>query len=159
MLPLHSAAQVCHRKVDLVFAMDSSGSISHREYIKQKRFVQLLTRKFKISPSGTHVGVVAYSDKATTKISLNKQNTWMEHVRAVDRIRHIRKETRIDLALKETERVFHLGGRKGIPKIAIFLTDGQQSAVRGEIPELDKLVVPLKKKKIKVYAIGVGRYV
>lgn len=156
-------AQECKRKVDLVFAMDSSGSMGRTEYIQQKRFVQHLTRKFNISPRGTHAGVIVYSDKASIKIGLNEKNTWIEHARAVSRIPHEKGNTRIDLALRKAKEIFHPsnGGRKGIPKILMVLTDGQQTAgeegEEGEIPQLDREVSSLKRMNVKTYAIGIGR--
>jgi Mg-chelatase subunit ChlD len=139
--------------------MDSSGSMTTSDFLKQKRFIQHLTRKFSISNRGAHVGVIAYSTRASIAISLKRHRRWPSFARAVGRIPFARGDTRIDLALAKAQVIFRAthGGRSGLPKVLIVLTDGQQSMVQGEEPQLDRLVLPLRKQGVKVYAIGIGR--
>ena len=140
--------------------MDSSGSMTTIQYLQQKRFIQHLTRKFKIARDGTRVGIIVYSTRASIAISLKSYFTWRGFARAVSRIRFERGDTRIDLALKSAREIFKTsrGSREGVPKILIILTDGQQTMVRGEVAMLDRITLPLRRMKVKVYAIGIGRY-
>ncbi|KAK3733561.1 hypothetical protein QZH41_004252 [Actinostola sp. cb2023] len=112
--------------------MDSSGSMTTIQYLQQKRFIQHLTRKFKIARDGTRVGIIVYSTRASIAISLKSYFTWRGFARAVSRIRFERGDTRIDLALKSAREIFKTsrGSREGVPKILIILTDGQQSMVK-----------------------------
>lgn len=139
--------------------MDASGSMTTRDFLKEKRFIQHLSRKFIISNRGTHAGVIVYSTRASIAITLKKHHRWVQFARAVGRIPFARGDTRIDLALRKAHVTFRKsrGGRSGVPKILILLTDGQQSMVRGEAPRLDENVLPLRKQGVKVFAIGIGR--
>ncbi|XP_031552265.1 uncharacterized protein LOC116289461 [Actinia tenebrosa] len=156
-----SEGQQCKRPIDIVFALDASGSMTTRDFLKEKRFIQHLSRKFIISHRGTHAGVIVYSTRASIAITLKKHRKWNQFARAVGRIPFERGDTRIDLALRKAQVIFRKsrGGRSGVPKILIVLTDGQQSQVNGEVPQLDKRVLPLRKQGVKVFAIGIGRYV
>ena len=152
-------AQQCKRPIDIVFAMDASGSMTKSDFLKEKRFIQDLSRMFIISRRGSHVGVIVYSTRASIAVTLKKHQRWAQFEGAVGRIPFAQGDTRIDLALKKAQVIFSKsrGGRSRVPKILIVLTDGQQSMVRGEVPELDKYVLPLRKQKIKVFALGIGR--
>ena len=53
--------------MDLLFIVDRSGSIESSgkgNFDKVKNFVEDLTQSFGVSKEGTHVGIIAYSDKA-----------------------------------------------------------------------------------------------
>ena len=53
--------------MDLLFVIDGSGSIESSgkgNFDKVKNFVEDLITSFGVSKEGTHVGIIAYSDKA-----------------------------------------------------------------------------------------------
>ena len=126
-----------------------------------KTFVGNLAAKFQISPGGSRAAVVLYSTTATTAIRFRDYTNSASFSRAVQRLRHERGFTRIDLALRRAYfDLFSLraNSRFLAPKIAFVLTDGEQTKARGFTP-LDRASGLLKSVGVRVIAIGVGKYV
>ncbi|XP_048579839.1 uncharacterized protein LOC5504566 isoform X2 [Nematostella vectensis] len=150
----------CREDVDILFMMDSSGSIGTEDYIKEKSFVKQLASSFTVSPQGTHAALMIYSDHAQIESNLGQHSSIESFNDAVDRLPYLEKRTRIDKALKLAyNEVFSAerGARPGKSKIAVVLTDGQQTPDPDATP-LDVAVRPLHDAKIHVFAIGVGAY-
>ena len=47
--------------LDLIFLLDSSGSISNENFDKVKNWVKLLANNFNISVNSTAIGIIQYS--------------------------------------------------------------------------------------------------
>ena len=144
--------------MDLAFIIDSSGSISRRNYAKVKVFVQHVARAFGISPSGTQAGIVLYSNKASIKAHFGQYLTTEDFVKAVDRLPHERGVTYIDRALRLAASQLFPRARKNVPKIAMLLTDGKQTNPSGTI-DLREASAPLRNEGVRVIAFGVGNNV
>ena len=148
--------------MDVAFLVDSSGSISFRNFRKVKNFVVELASKFDISPGGSRAAVVVYSTRATTRIRFTDHSTYGSFANAVQRLRHERGYTRIDLALQRA--YFDVFSRRGkprflVPKIAFVLTDGEQTRVENG-PSLEEVSDRLKKKAgVRIISIGIGKRV
>ena len=56
---------------DVIFVLDSSGSIGFLNWSVSAQFVLDVMQKLKISQEGTHVGVVIYSTNVETSFGLN----------------------------------------------------------------------------------------
>ena len=52
-----------HRKTDLIFLLDNSGSIGEADFDIQLLFVMSLLIEFSISPKDTRVAVVSYNEQ------------------------------------------------------------------------------------------------
>ena len=121
-----------------------------------------LGAKFNISPGGSRAAVVVYSTSASTEIQFTEHSSPDSFARAVQRLRHQRGFTRIDLALLRA--YFDLFSRRGtargflVPKIAFLLTDGEQTPAPGAM-RLDRAAGLLKGAGVRLIAIGVGRRV
>ncbi|KAK2549079.1 hypothetical protein P5673_030581 [Acropora cervicornis] len=63
-----SASKSCNTSVDLAFIIDSSASISRRNYVKVKNFVKYVARGFGISPSESRAGIVLFSSNASINV-------------------------------------------------------------------------------------------
>ena len=147
--------------MDVAFLVDSSGSISFRNFRKVKNFVVELASKFDISPGGSRAAVVVYSTRATTRIRFTDHSTYGSFANAVQSLRHERGYTRIDLALEKA--YFEVFGPRGkprflVPKIAFVLTDGEQTRAPKQIP-LDEVSDLLKKRGVRIISIGIGKRV
>ena len=147
--------------MDVAFLVDSSGSISFRNFRKVKNFVVELASKFDISPGGSRAAVVVYSTRATTRIRFTDHSTYGSFANAVQRLRHERGYTRIDLALQKANLdVFGPRGKSRflVPKIAFVLTDGEQTRNGNEL-SLEVVSDGLKKKGVRIISIGIGKRV
>ena len=147
--------------MDVAFLVDSSGSISFRNFRKVKNFVVELASKFDISPGGSRAAVVVYSTRATTRIRFTDHSTYGSFANAVQSLRHERGYTRIDLALQKAYfDVFSLRGKPRflVPKIAFVLTDGEQTRAPKQ-KSLDEVSDLLKKRGVRIISIGIGKRV
>ena len=70
-LCLISQTEGCPIPLDFAMIVDGSGSISRRNFIKLKDFMQDLLDGFDISEEGTHIAVIEYSTQASLKIKFN----------------------------------------------------------------------------------------
>ena len=147
--------------MDVAFLVDSSGSISFRNFRKVKNFVVELASKFDISPGGSRAAVVVYSTRATTRIRFTDYSNYGSFANAVQSLRHEPGYTRIDLALQMAYfDVFSLRGKPRflVPKIAFVLTDGEQTRDGNEL-SLEMVSDRLKKKGVRIISIGIGKRV
>lgn len=160
--PLHHiafdlAGEICTSKVDIIYLMDSSGSIGHDDFQRQKRFVNDLARIFRIGPDASRAGVVTYHDFPTVRAHFPDYDDPDLFAKAVSSINQTRGRTRIDKALAKTSEMFQ-SARKGIPKVLIALTDGAQTPDPDAV-ELDVASQPLRDQGVRVYALGVGHQI
>lgn len=149
--------QICTAKVDIIYLMDSSGSIGHDDYEKQKDFVKDLARVFRIGPGASRAAVVTYDDFPIVRANFDDFDSTDSFAEAVESINQTRGRTRIDHALVKTSEMFK-SARKNVPKVLIALTDGAQTPDPGSLP-LDEASQLLRDQGVKVYALGVGHQV
>ncbi|XP_065672701.1 uncharacterized protein LOC105845300 isoform X3 [Hydra vulgaris] len=152
----------CAVTVDVGFILDSSGSLKD-DYGQEKEFLKSLARTFKISSNGAHAGVVTFSSQAELSIKLNQYFDQNQFEQDIDKIGHMNRFTRIDLALKKAFEMFDEknGGRKSISQILFLLTDGKQYAGRPPVSNLPVLnpedeAKILRDRGIIIFAIGIG---
>ena len=158
---LFSQTEKCSPNVDVAFLIDSSGSISGRNYRKVKTFVTNLAENFNISPRGSRAAAVLYSTGASTEIKFTDFTSSESFGSAVQQLQHQRGITRIDLAL---QRAYYdlfsprADSRYDVPKIAFLLTDGEQTPSPGAMP-LDRAARFLKNEGVRLVTIGIGKNV
>lgn len=117
---------VCDTTVDLAIIVDSSGSISRRNWVLMKNFVKQVVEKFEVSSAGTHVAGVVYSTLASVVLKFNTLQGAELNVDEVnkkfDEMKHSRGFTFIDKALLLADReVFTKdeGMRADKPKVRV----------------------------------------
>ena len=111
----------CATVVDIAFIIDSSGSISRRNWERVKRFVKAATSKLDVSSSGTRVAAIAYSTDPEVVMRFNDYQGTDEVNRGFDGMRHQRGYTYTDKALELADRdVFQIsnGMRFNVPKVS-----------------------------------------
>jgi len=153
----------CEQRVlDICFLIDQSSSIRSKEtYDKMLSFVVKLGSRFAISQDNVHVSAVIFSDTEGGKTyvyfylkHLYTKDNFSEKIMAAP---WEGGNTRIDMALKlANTKVFtkENGVRDHAQKIIFLLTDGQQSSPNLYDPGEQALA--LRKRGVKIYAIGVG---
>ncbi|XP_025769421.1 collagen alpha-5(VI) chain [Puma concolor] len=120
-------------KADIMFLVDSSGSIGYENFGKMKTFMKNLLAKIKIGPDKTQIGVVQFSNYNQEEFQLNKYFTQKEIADAVDRMSYINSNTLTGSALTFVAQYFTptKGARVGVKKFLILITDGEaQDSVR-----------------------------
>ena len=148
---------MCEVKVDVGFVLDSSGSLKD-DYGKEKNFLKALAAIFGVSEQGARAGVVTFSFDAEHSVKLNDHYNLASFSDAVDNIPLMGYTTRIDKALRLTQsQMFSIanGGRPGVSKVVVLLTDGSQTQDAGaENPAV--VAEELRSMGYKVLAVGIG---
>ena len=150
----------CKAKVDVGFVLDSSGSLRN-DYGKEKDFLKALASTFGVSDTGSRAGVVTFSYYTQHSIKLNDYTDVTSFNEAVDKIPLMGQTTRIDKALRLTQKeMFSLpnGGRPGVNKVLIVLTDGSQTQDAGAEDPAD-VAEELRNSGIRVIVVGIGNKV
>ena len=147
----------CQTKVDVGFILDSSGSLKN-DYDTEKNFLKALAASFGVSDDGARAGVVTFSYNSEHSIKLNDHTSFTTFNDAVDGIPLMGSTTRIDKALRLSQKeLFSIanGARPGVRKILILLTDGSQTAdADAEDPSV--IANEIRKRGIKLLVIGIG---
>ncbi|XP_009638499.1 collagen alpha-6(VI) chain-like [Egretta garzetta] len=147
----------CRRveRLDIVFVMDSSGSISPSQYQAMKDFMIALVKQSDVGPDGVQFGALKYSDDPVVLFYLNKYTTKLEITEAIQRDDPLGQRTYTAKALFHSEMFFteEHGSRKskGVPQVIIVITDGESH----DKDKLDDSAQRLRNKGITIYAVGV----
>ena len=145
----------CQTPVDLAFIVDSSGSIGAKNYLKEKHFVKQLARSFGLAPDHSRAALVLYSGTASVKAGFDQYPTLEQFHKIVDDLPYENGSTRIDLALEKANQEVFPQARKGVPKIAILITDGKQTHT-DHSKGLKEASEPLRRAGVRVLAVSIG---
>nr|XP_005278719.1 collagen alpha-6(VI) chain-like isoform X1 [Chrysemys picta bellii] len=142
-------------RLDVVFVIDGSGSISPLQYQAMQDFMIDLVKKSDVAPDRVQFGAVKYSDEPETFFYLNTFTTKSEIVEAIQNDRTIGGSTFTAKAVGYSEALFaqEHGGRKskGVPQILIVITDGESR----DAAELNDTAKRLRDNGIIIYAVGI----
>jgi uncharacterized protein YegL len=144
----------CNSGIDVIFVLDSSGSVGISNFQTMKTFVTNVISDFSIGPTKTRVGVINFASDVDESIPLGSINNASSLNAAIDSIPYIDSGTRTHLALNllRTGAFNNSRVNEGIPRVAIVLTDGQSND-----PEATVLASTLLHQAgINVYAFGIG---
>ncbi|NXG93825.1 CO6A6 protein, partial [Stercorarius parasiticus] len=147
----------CRRveRLDIVFVMDSSGSISSSQYQAMKDFIIALVKQSDVGPDGVQFGALKYSDKPVELFYLNKYTTKQDITEAIQRDDPLGQSTYTAKALVHSEMFFteEHGSRKskGVPQVLMVITDGESH----DKDMLDDVAQRLRSKGVTIYAVGV----
>ena len=148
---------MCKLKLDVGIIMDSSGSLK-QHYDDEKAFLKVLMAHFGLSERGTRAGVIIFAHEAGLVIKLGDHNSSTSFNGAVDKIPLIGTYSRIDKALRLSQKELFAkenGARQGVPKVLILLTDGIQTEEIGyEIPDL--VAKEIRGAGVKLLVVGIG---
>ncbi|XP_014793342.1 PREDICTED: collagen alpha-6(VI) chain isoform X2 [Calidris pugnax] len=143
-------------RLDIVFVMDSSGSISYSQYETMKNFTITLVKQSNVGPDGVQFGALKYSDEPVGLFYLNEYTTKLGITEAIKRDDPLGQNTYTAKALIHSEMFFteQHGSRKskGVPQVLIVITDGESH----DTDMLDDVSQRLRNKGIAIYAVGVG---
>ncbi|KAJ7983920.1 hypothetical protein DPEC_G00369520, partial [Dallia pectoralis] len=137
---------------DVIFLIDSSGSINPEDFNKMKKFMESIINKSTIGLNEVRVGVIQFSDKQEQIFRLNEYYKKADMVQSIEAMTQLGGGTLTGKALSFTSDFFDplRGGRTNVRQMLIVVTDGEAQ---------DKVLAPAKQiqdKGVNVYAIGVG---
>jgi len=169
---------ICEKiKTDLVFLIDSSGSVGQKNVDSTAKFLKEVVKELPVAADSVRVGVVQYSglDKYDNEDNQFhhtleqplKHGTTLEKVnKALDGMKwHGKGDGGTELADPMTytgEGINHVlqkefpSGRRGAKKILVILTDGQSNS-RNEAFKVDKMADKARSQRIVVLAVGIGK--
>ena len=120
----------CRIKSDIVIVLDSTGSLGQSNYLKGINFAQIILPNYVISSGGVNIGVIYFSQTATTVVEMNSPDGRSEPKikQALEALKR-RKSTGlsyINVALTQAEQMLQRG-RRGVPEFVIIITDGRNT--------------------------------
>ena len=121
--------------------------------------MKILASTFGVSSNASRAGVITFSYYTEHSIKLNDYQELSSFNAAVDSIPLMGSTTRIDKALRLTQKeMFSVanGGRPGVPKVLILLTDGSQTQDVGAEDPGD-IAGELRKDGINIIVVGIGQ--
>ncbi|XP_036616386.1 collagen alpha-5(VI) chain [Trichosurus vulpecula] len=124
---------ICHerdckdKKADVIFLVDSSGSIGAATFGKIKAFMKNLVDKSHVGIDQGHVGVIQFSNVTKKEFGLTEYMTKNDIFDAIDRMNPIGRKTYTGKALRFASDYFEpsKGGRSGVKKFLVLITDGK----------------------------------
>lgn len=148
-----TASVECQATVaDIVFVVDSSGSIGIENFQRVKVFLQNLVNMLDIDYDLARVGMLVFNDQSRWEFKLGEINNKFDIFKAIQRIQYIVGGTMTADALAKVRTEGFLSNRTGVPMIAIVVTDGLS-----RYPPLTRYQASLLRKEgVQVYAVGVG---
>ena len=143
----------CPDPADVVFAIDSSGSIGEKNYYTVLDFAKTVVSSLNVGPQ-TRVGIETFADDRTLQFNLNSFEDKDTLINAIS-FPYTRGSTNTAAALKfMNENMFkdQSGDRSDIKNVAIVITDGESI----DRKETFQMAVEARKNDIEIIAIGVN---
>ncbi len=152
----HHISDCASTKLDLVFVLDSSTSVTEPNFKLMLDFLKNFLFVANIDDGNVRVGVVIYSTKVSIQFHLNKYSSKRDVYLAIDRIPYQYGSTNTfgGLNSMRTRMFLHSkGDRPDVRNVAVVLTDGVSNInARKTIPEAESA----RSSGIHIYAIGIG---
>uniref|UniRef100_A0A8C7WYE7 VWFA domain-containing protein n=1 Tax=Oryzias sinensis TaxID=183150 RepID=A0A8C7WYE7_9TELE len=141
---------------DIVFLVDSSGSIGSKNFELVKTFLGNVIKPFDIGPKKIQFGLAQYSTETRKEFLLKDFADQESVLTKVQQLHYLQKNTRTGEALDFIRKDYFVeaaGSRVGelVPQIAVLITDGESS---------DSVETPaqqLRDHGVLVFCVGVGK--
>lgn len=143
--------------IDLVFVLDSSGSIGSSNFQLIREFVTSIVDALEIGPNQSQVGIIQFSSSATRLFGLTTYNTKASLLQAIRNIIYSGGGTSTASALSLLSGQGFTGVRsdsQGIPRVAIVVTDGNSNDRAATTQAAQALHAT--QSSVTVYAVGIG---
>lgn len=151
--PLHIVSSECgDSKADIVFILDSSGSVGYDNFQKTKEFFKTMVDGFEIGSNNVRMASVAFSTSVHYTFSLGSHNSADSLKQRISQIPYDNGYTYTNLALKYARQTSFWDARSGVPKIAVVITDGKSNSRSDTLEEARKL----RSNGVIIFSVGVG---
>merc|ERR1712226_759419 len=138
--------------MDVVFMLDSSGSVMKENWVKMLSFIQIIVTKLDIAADKTRVGLISYGNRAYTEIALGELNDKNALLSAIGTVEWKDEWTNTPDALGEAKNEFIRASRSST-KIGLLITDGEANVNPRKLTEKAE---DLRGEAVDVYVMGVG---
>jgi len=150
----------CSGLVDLVFVLDSSGSITNARFSIVKEMVVSVVNELDVRMDRTRVGLIYWSNEAFVAFNMNDYGQVKQDVvEAIRRVPYRGNWTQSQAALRlvyDTAFQRRNGDRDGVPNVAVFVSDGNSNV----FPQLTPVQASVVRMNgIRVVAVGLGDFV
>ena len=158
---LFFSASTCDRE-DIVFLVDSSGSIYDYNWPTVKEFMKNVVRDYTIGPNNVRVGVTIFADYVQAIFQLNTYSSQNEILNAIDNIPFLGTSTNTPEAIRYMRTTMFTpqnGDRSSAPNVAIIITDGVPRVPK-DVNEARRLTLQeanlAKSQGINMFTVGIG---
>ena len=149
-------------KEDIVFLVDSSGSIYEENWPTVREFMKSIVRDYTIGPNNVRIGVAIFADNVQPIFELNTYSTQYEILNAIERIPFLGTSTNTPAAIRYMRNTMFTaqnGDRSFAPNAAIIITDGVPR-VPNDVNEARRLTLQeadlARRQGINMFTVGIG---
>ncbi|KAH0623732.1 hypothetical protein JD844_006824 [Phrynosoma platyrhinos] len=141
------------QSLDLVFALDSSGSVGRDNFVQLKTFVGSLSSQFDINRDVTQIGLVVFGKRSRTIFGLDRHVTGSSLHEAINQAPFVGGSVSVGsslLHIYDDVLTVQKGARPGVKKIVVVITGGAG---------VDDAIVPaqqLRNNDISLVVVGIG---
>nr|KAG5712505.1 hypothetical protein BaRGS_011479 [Batillaria attramentaria] len=147
----------CRDKMDLVFILDSSGSVSYTDFDLMLHFAADIVDVMNVSSEVVRVADVVYSNTVQVEFDFDDYTDADDLKSRLLNTYKLDSTTNTHLALDEAAAILNdtaRGARLGVKKVAVLVTDGRSNDYSSTLASAQGL----KDQGVTVFAIGVGNY-
>ncbi|OWF41031.1 Collagen alpha-1(XII) chain [Mizuhopecten yessoensis] len=142
--------------VDVVFLLDSSGSMGEMDFRKLLDFVSVYAQYFTVGPSNVQMSVISFASDVTIHFDLNTYDNSAAIINAVQNIPYKNGGTHTEKALQMA--LYHsftrqTGDRSYAKNVLLVITDGYSYDREATLSAASML----KLYQIETFAVGVGQ--
>lgn len=125
--PFFAPTSDCSSQKNIFFLVDSSRSISRKNFSYIKQFLRNISRNLNLGINETRIALTTYSQRVQTHVHLESPNSHNESLfrQAVSNLPKLNSWTNIGEALKQTEKTIQSNTTTGISNYVILLSDGE----------------------------------
>ena len=143
--------------LDLVFLLDSSGSIPGTQWKTMRDFVVNILQRVEIGQNCTRVGLIKYSDHVTHVFYLNDYESRSDMILSLKNLRQDRFSTETGTALldmRHEQFVQERGDRSSVANVALLITDGKstmsaQTIMQADLAKSEGVRVSTPKRRVR----------
>ncbi|XP_013404302.1 von Willebrand factor A domain-containing protein 2 [Lingula anatina] len=141
-------------RADLVFVLDSSGSVGASNFQQMLTFVQNVVNSMEVGLDKIRVGLIKYSSSSLIEFDLNDYTNNASVIQRIGNVNYIGGGTATHLGLSSLVNVMKSSGRQnvtGTPQIGIVITDGRSNSKPLTVQYAERV----HENDIIVFAVGV----
>ena len=151
-----SSSLACKLTYDVGFVLDSSGSISSDDYIRQKEVVKYLSNYFVLNGLNYRTGLIQFSENADLVVRLSDPSSQFNT--SIDNMIQMGTITRLDRALRLAQTgLFNTlnGDRTNVGDVLYVVVDGTQTP-QADSEEPADILDEMRAVGTDVVVVGIG---